>query len=197
MTSFLVCLYCAIADRVRGGYPSDRFWLPGQKPWWKPPLRTTIWFLSGFVLSSYILSPSTWLEFLFCGITSILFALGERQNMGVIGWLYEGHPKQFWGWLQQFRIGGIWALLVTPAYFLNSALWVLIPACFFAPIIGAIFAKFLWVKLPREYLELDGQWAWTELFRGWFMAHIAIILHSLNVVPEPLFNILNTIKDLF
>lgn len=177
MLTFLVCLYCAVADRVRGGFPSDRFWAPKSKPWWKPPLRTAVWFLSGAVLSAFILKPSDLYTVAICAVTSVLFALGERQNMGVIGWIYPGHPKQFWGWLHQLRIGAVWALIVSPSYFLNSSLWVLMPACFIAPIIGAVLARFFWQKLPAWCLELDGQWAWTEFLRGYFMALIAIALH--------------------
>jgi hypothetical protein len=68
----------------------------------------------------------------------------------------------------------VWALIVSPLYFLDSNLWVLIPACFFGPVLGALFARFLWVKLPDLCLELNGQWAWTEFYRGLFMAMIAI-----------------------
>lgn len=172
MIEFLVCLYCAFADRVRGGFPSDRFWK--IKPRWKPPLRSFIWYVSGGILTSCILNPHDIKTVLICLLASILFALGERQNMGVIGWLYPTSQKQFKGWIQQFRIGGLWALIVSPLYFLDSNLWVLIPACFFGPVLGALFARFLWVKLPAIYLELDGQWAWTEFYRGLFMAMIAI-----------------------
>jgi len=174
MIEFLVCLYCAIADRVRGGFPSDRFWK--IKPWWKPPLRSSIWYVSGGILSASILNPHDIKSFLICLLASILFALGERQNMGVIGWLYPTSKKQFQGWIQQFRIGGLWALIVSPLYFLDSNLWVLIPACFFGPALGALFARFLWVKLPDLCLELNGQWAWTEFYRGLFMALIAVSL---------------------
>lgn len=178
MIEFLLCIYGAIADRVRGGFPSDNFWLPNPKPWWKPPLRTAVWFSSGAVLSSYILQPDSLISFGICVVSAILFALGERQNMGVIGWIYPGHPKQFWGWVHQFRIGALWSLCVSPLYFLNNTLWVLIPACFFGPIIGAALARLFWVKLPRIFFELDSQWAWTEFIRGMFMYIIAIELHS-------------------
>jgi hypothetical protein len=175
MLAFLVCVYCAIADRVRGGFPSDRFWK--IKPWWKPPLRSFIWYVSGGVLAACILNPHDIKTFLICVIASILFALGERQNMGVIGWIYPTHSKQLLGWLHQFRIGAVWALIVSPLYFFDERLVVLIPACFFGPVLGALFARFLWVKLPPIYLELDGQWAWTEFYRGLFMALIAIVFH--------------------
>jgi len=177
MIAFLVCLYCAIADRVRGGFPSDNFWKPNSKPWWKPYLRTAIWFSSGGVLAAYILTPQTITDWATCGLASVLFALGERQNMGVIGWLYPTSKKKLQGWLQQFRIGGLWALIVSPLYFVDERLVVFIPACFFGPVLGAmcgvLFSK---VKLPRICFELDGQWAWTEFWRGWFMATILMLL---------------------
>lgn len=170
----LVCLYCAIADRVRGGFPSSNVLESNEIT---QRLKTIVWFFSGFVLSAYLLSPQTWIEYGTCVVTSILFALGERQNMGVIGWIYPTSKKQFAGWIQQFRIGAVWAAIVAPTYFLNHELWVLIPACSFGPIIGAVAARFLTFKLrPDWLLELNGQWAWTEFYRGLSMASISVLL---------------------
>jgi len=175
----IIAFYCAFADRVRGGFPSDRFWLPAQKPWWKPPLRTFIWFTCGLILAWYMTHPSSFAQIAICIVASVLYALGERQNMGVIGWLYPTHPKQIWGWLQQLRIGALWSACVMPLYFLDVKLCIsLILGCFFAPILGALFGRFINPQLPSYCFELNNQWAWTEFYRGFFMSIISIIVYN-------------------
>lgn len=170
-------LYCAAADRIRGGFPSTTIWKPKNKAL-RRIFLTSIWFFSGFVLSAHLLPIQSINDILVCAVTSILFALGERQNMGVIGWIYPESAKQLAGWLQQFRIGAVWTVLISPSYFLNSDLWVLIPACFFGPVIGALLGRFLSFKLEPDWLfELNGQWSWTEFYRGLSIATIAIILN--------------------
>lgn len=179
MNEIAVILFMALADRVRGGFPDDSFWKPNPAPRWKHWLRKSIWYLSGGVLATYLLNPTTPQLWGICLVSSILFTLGARQNMGVIGWIYPGNSKQLHGWLSQLRIGAVWSIVAVPMYFLNNSLWVMIPACMFGPILGALLGRFINPVMPEWCLQLKSQWAWTEFFRGLMIGAIAITLSNI------------------
>lgn len=178
MLEFLVVGYMAIADRMRGGFPDDNFWKPNPAPRWKHWLRFFIWQLSGGVLAVYLTQPITIADWCWCLLASVLFGLGERQNMGVIGWLYPNHSKQFMGWLHQFRIGALWALVTSPLYFVSPNFIPMIVGCFFGPIFGALLGKFIHPRMPNWCFQLNGQWAWTEFYRGLMMGSISIVVFN-------------------
>lgn len=177
MTAIFVILYMAIADRMRGGFPDDNFWKPNPAPRWKHWLRKIVWYLSGGAAAVYLLEPTTATAWAWCLFASILFAQGSRQNMGVIGWLYPGHPKQLMGWLHQLRIGALWALVTMPLYFVDTIFLALTAGSFFGPILGAFLGRFINPRMPLWCLQLTSQWAWTEFFRGAMMALITVLFN--------------------
>lgn len=181
MLTFFTILYMAIADRMRGGFPDDNFWKPNPAPRWKHWLRQVVWYFSGMWIAVLLTEPATVIAWSWCLVASILFAQGERQNMGVIGWLYPGHSKQLMGWLHQLRIGALWSLVTLPLYFADARFLALSFGSFLGPILGAALARFFHPKLPALCFQLYSQWAWTEFFRGAMTAVTSILfLHYMN-----------------
>jgi hypothetical protein len=119
-----------------------------------------------------VMRPETWGGVGYCFLTGILFAQGDRQDMGVLGQLIVPDGNRLKGWLGQLRIGAVFAAVTAPALYFDMALWPMLVGCFFGPILGAAMTFVYWT--PTEKLDLRGQWAWMELYRGFFMATISI-----------------------
>lgn len=167
-------MYAAIADRMRGGFPDDSHWtsIGKEPPRWKHWARKFVWYTSGFMISLCVLRPELWTGVGYCFLTGILFAQGDRQDMGVLGQLIVPDGDRKKGWLGQLRIGAVFAAVTAPALYFDMALWPMLVGCFLGPIAGAAMTFVYWRRTPK--LDLYGQWAWMELYRGFFMALISI-----------------------
>lgn len=176
LLAFLIVAYCALADRMRGGFPDDSHWTSRGEtpPRWKHWVRKVVWYTSGFPLAMFITQPTTWGEVGVCFLAGILFAQGDRQDMGVLGQLIIPGGDRKKGWLGQIRIGAVFAAVTAPALYFDMALWPMLVGCFFGPILGAGMTFVYWH--PTNVMDLRGQWAWMELYRGLFMALVAIVV---------------------
>lgn len=173
--SFVVSItYAAVADRMRGGFPDDSHWTQHGEtpPRWKHWLRKFVWYTSGAMISLCVLRPESWDGVSTCFLIGILFAQGDRQDMGVLGQLIVPDGNRLKGWLGQLRIGAVFAAVTAPALYFDMAIWPMLVGCLLGPILGAAMTFVYWT--PTEKLDLRGQWAWMELYRGLFTALVSV-----------------------
>jgi hypothetical protein len=172
----MIIMYAALADRMRGGFPDDSHWTKVglTPPRWKHWLRKFVWHTSGVMIAIGVMEAEGLRDFGVCFLAGILFAQGDRQDMGVLGQLIIPGGNRLKGWIGQLRIGAVFAVVTAPVLYFDMALWPMLVGCFLGPILGAGMTFVYWYK--TEVLDLRGQWAWMELYRGMCMATIAIAL---------------------
>jgi hypothetical protein len=171
-----IIVYAALADRMRGGFPDDSHWteVGETPPRWKHWLRKFVWYTSGLMIAMGVMEAESLRDFGVCFLAGILFAQGDRQDMGVLGQLIVPDGDRIKGYLGQLRIGAVFAAVTAPALYFDIRLWPMLVGCALGPIVGAVVAKTFWFR--TDFLDLRGQWAWMELFRGLFMAMFALAI---------------------
>lgn len=174
-------IWCAIADRVRGGFPDERMWKEKPKPRWVDYVRDAIKFTYGAAL--VLPFTHTWWHLVVAGIT---WKFGEQiaSDFGGTFRLIAGKDK----WLSPLiRVGLTWpiAMVVTLGYFCPPMLMLLavsgIASVFSACIAFLCFKSqrlATWnQKLPTTILQLNtGSPAWQEALRGFINGGLAAII---------------------
>lgn len=153
-----VTLLCAIADRMRGGFPERRFW-------GRDIVRMGAWYGSG-ALVALLIEPGWW-----CVLAGLLYAQGDRQDMSVMAELIRPDGKRLKGWLGQLRIGAVFSACTAPLLAVDVAYWPMVAAALLAPSTGALMA------LPWP----GNRWAWMELGRGFSFAALTGALHAAQI----------------
>lgn len=180
-------IWCAVADRVRGGFPDDNMFdkqlitYPGlstggyklMKPAYVDHVRHAIKFTYGMAL---ILPFTTvWWQVLVAGVT---WKFGE-QIAGDFGGTFRyiaGKDK----WLRELiRVGLLWpiAMCVALSYFLTpicTILGISMVSC----VSSAMVAKEIWYtpKMPSWLLQLQTPGAWQEVLRGFINGTLAVVV---------------------
>ena len=161
--TLLVAVFCALADRMRGGFPERKF--PGRNV-----LRMGFWY-GGGALVALLLEPSWW-----CLLAGVLYAQGDRQDMSVMGQLLRFDGSQLKGWLGQLRIGAVFAAVTAPMLAVSMTYWPMVAAAGIAPAAGAVVGR-------AVYRARGGTvgWKWCELGRGFFFAVLTGVFHVYTV----------------
>jgi hypothetical protein len=188
MIEFIVPpIWCAIADRVRGGFPDARLfdWVPDKpytgglmgavnlKPAWVDHVRHAVKFTYGAAL--VLPFTQTWWHLVLAGIT---WKFGEQiaSDFGGTFRLIAGKDK----WLTPLlRVGAVWpiATIVALGYVVPSCLF-LLPVSMVATVISAILASSVFnkAKLTNWILQLSTPAAWQEALRGFINGSLAALL---------------------
>lgn len=165
ISTIALILLAGLCDRVRGGFPTYLVFGGGEsdKPAYIDTLREFFKFAYGMVLA--LIVTDVWWQVLAAGP---LWWLGTRQDFGGMFRIYW--PDKPGGWLHILRVGVVWPLPVTALAYWNPVFFVFIPA----GVVGNSFAHLLALHtpavLPRAALELCTKPAWSELYRGLFIA---------------------------
>jgi len=186
-------IWCAIADRVRGGFPDDTLWLDASgetdKPKWVDHVRHAVKFTYGAAL--VLPFTQTWWHLVVAGIT---WKFGEQiaSDFGGTFRLIAGKDK----WLYPLiRVGASWAIVpvVALAYFVQM-IGLLMPISVVSCIFSALIAKQIWKskllaswlkRIPQKLLQLNsGPAAWQETLRGFINGSLAVLLGWLVIQME-------------
>jgi len=180
-------IWCAVADRVRGGFPDDNMFgkqlviWPGlstgefksTKPAYVDHVRHAIKFTYGMAL--VLPFTTVWWQVLVAGVT---WKFGE-QIAGDFGGTFRyiaGENKWF---NPLIRVGLMWPLATIAAL----AYWCLPLVMLFgisvlACGLSALAAKEIWYtpKMPSWMLQLQTPGAWQEVLRGFINGSLAVVV---------------------
>lgn len=151
MTLFVAFL-CALADRMRGGFPERKF--AGRNV-----VRMGAWYGSG-ALVALLLAQDWWAL-----LAGVLYAQGDRQDMSVVGQLLRRDGSLLKGWLGQLRIGAVFAACVAPMLAVDLDYWPMVAASLLSPAAGAVVGRAVY-----KFRGGTAGWQWCELGRGFFLA---------------------------
>lgn len=170
MSAFLLVLIAGLCDRVRGGFPTYLVFgvMESDKPKVIDTLRELFKFAYGMVLA--LIVTDVWWQVLAAGP---LWWLGTRQDFGGMFRVYW--PDKPGGWLHILRVGVVWPLPVTALAYWNPVFFLFIPASVIANGFAHLFALHTPAVLPVAALELRTRPAWSEFYRGLFIASLLTI----------------------
>lgn len=178
-------IWCAIADRVRGGFPDDTLWLAASgetdKPKWVDHVRHAIKFTYGMAL--VLPFTTVWWQVLVAGVT---WKFGE-QIAGDFGGTFRyiaGKDKWF---TPLMKVGLMWALATVASlvYFLPQ-ITMLFGISVISVVTSALIAKRVWYtpNVPAWLLQLQTPGAWQEVLRGFINGSLAGLLGWLVIQME-------------
>lgn len=156
-------LFAAGADRVRGGFPNASTFAPRAKPKGIDVLREIMKYLYGMGLALPV-TDNPWLVL----AAGPLWQLGTRQDFGGMFRVYW--PDKPGGWWHILRVGAVWPLPVCALAYWDLGFLLFLPAS----IVGNGLAHYCALRTPLELpawaLELRTKPAWSEVYRGAFVA---------------------------
>lgn len=169
-------IWCAIADRVRGGFPDDKFFgsaIEDEKPAWVDHVRHAIKFTYGMAL--VLPFTQTWWHILVAGVT---WKFGEQIASDFGGTFRYVAGKDEW-LLPLLQVGIMWpiATCAVLGYFCPPIFSLFITSMV-ACVLSAVIAKKLGYtpSVPASFLQLQTPGAWQEALRGFINGSLAAII---------------------